>query len=78
MAQIGIAEAETRLARLLERAVEGEDIVITRDGVPVARLVPIPAPRSFGAVRGVWHGRVEIADEIDELPPDIARSLGAC
>lgn len=77
MAQIGMHEAKTRLSQLVERAAEGEDIVIARNGTPVARLVPIAPASSFGAVRGAWRGRVEIADDFDELPPDIAAALGA-
>jgi prevent-host-death family protein len=38
--EIGAFEAKNQLSRLLERAERGEEIVITRRGKPVARLVP--------------------------------------
>lgn len=38
--QIGSFEAKNRLSALLERAERGEEIVITRRGRPVAKLVP--------------------------------------
>jgi prevent-host-death family protein len=38
--EIGAFEAKNRLAALLDRVQEGEEIVITRHGKPVARLVP--------------------------------------
>lgn len=38
--EIGAFEAKTHLADLLRRAEAGEDVVITRRGKPVARLVP--------------------------------------
>ena len=38
--EIGAFEAMNRLSSLLERAEKGEEIVITRRGKPVARLVP--------------------------------------
>ena len=41
MAKIGAFEARRRLASLLERAAEGEEILITRYGRPVARLAPL-------------------------------------
>ena len=41
MATIGAFEAKTHFSALLERAQRGEQIVITRRGKPVARLVPI-------------------------------------
>lgn len=48
--------------------------VIQHNGKPVVRLVPVvEEPRSLASVRGVWRGRVHIADDFDELPEDIAR-----
>jgi prevent-host-death family protein len=38
--QVGAYEAKTHFSELLERAATGEQITITRHGVPVARLVP--------------------------------------
>jgi prevent-host-death family protein len=38
--EIGAFEAKNALGRLLDRAERGEEIVITRHGKPVARLVP--------------------------------------
>lgn len=42
MTAVGAFEAETHLPTLLERVEAGETIVITRDGQPVAHLVPPP------------------------------------
>jgi prevent-host-death family protein len=38
---IGVFEAKTRLSELLERAEQGEEVVITRRGRPVVRLAPL-------------------------------------
>jgi prevent-host-death family protein len=40
MTTVGAFEAKTHFSALLERAAQGEEIVITRHGRPVARLVP--------------------------------------
>lgn len=40
MTTVGAFEAKTHFSALLERAARGEEIVITRHGRPVARLVP--------------------------------------
>lgn len=40
MRSIGSYEAKTHLPRLLDEVAAGEEIVITKHGVPVARLVP--------------------------------------
>jgi prevent-host-death family protein len=39
--EVGAFEAKNKLSNLLERAERGEEIVITRRGKPVARLVPV-------------------------------------
>jgi prevent-host-death family protein len=77
MTQVGMHEAKTKLSQLVERAESGEDIVIARNGKPVARLVPIVSAGSLAAVRGAWRDRVHIADDFDELPDDIADAFGA-
>ena len=40
MREIGAFEAKNTLGTLLDRVLQGEEIVITRHGKPVARLVP--------------------------------------
>ncbi len=70
-------EAKSTLSRLVERAQAGEEIVISRNGTPVARLVAVEARNGFEELRGRWRGKVEIADDFDELPPDIAEAFGA-
>jgi prevent-host-death family protein len=70
-------EAKTTLSRLVERAVAGEDIVIARNGTPVVRLVPVTATSSLASVRGAWRSQVELAEDFDELPEDIAEAFGA-
>jgi prevent-host-death family protein len=43
MVSVGAREAKTHLPQLLDRVARGEEIQITRNGRPVARLVPEPA-----------------------------------
>ena len=45
MATVGSFEAKTHFSALLERVEQGEQILITRRGKPVARLVPIAEVR---------------------------------
>lgn len=77
MAQVGMHEAKTKLSQLVERAEAGEDIVIARNGRPVARLVPVAGGNALAAVHGSLRGRVQFADDFDELPDDIAEAFGA-
>jgi prevent-host-death family protein len=76
MAEIGMHEAKTQLSKLVERAEAGEEIVITRHGKPAARLVPERRGAGFASLAGSWQGRVRIAEDFDELPDDLADSLG--
>jgi prevent-host-death family protein len=76
MASVGMHEAKTQLSRLVERALAGEDVVITRHGKPVARLVPVTRQARFAATRGIGKGKVWMADDWDEWPDDIAEACG--
>ncbi len=69
MKPVNVHEAKTHLSRLLARVEAGEEIVISRGGHPVARLVPVaslPAPRTLGMDRE----RVRIADDFDAPLPE--------
>jgi prevent-host-death family protein len=64
-------DAKTNLSQLVDRAAAGEEIVIAKNGVPQARLVPLPrnaTPRRPGG----WEGQVTIADDFDApLPAEL-------
>ena len=49
MKSIGTFEAKTHLSALLDEVAKGAEVVITRRGVAVARLVPAGAPRRSAA-----------------------------
>ena len=72
---VNIHEAKTHLSRLVERAAEGEEIVIAKAGTPRARLVPMEE-RPKGKRRfGLFEGEIEIADDFDEIPPEFGPYL---
>ena len=53
MANVTVHAAKTHLSRLIEAAVAGEDVVISRGKIPVARLVPIARqPFKLGILAG--------------------------
>jgi prevent-host-death family protein len=68
-------EAKTNLSQLVDRAAAGEEIIIAKNGVPLARLVPLEArasPRTPG-----WEGAAWIADDFDEpLPSELLAAFG--
>lgn len=66
-------EAKTTLSQIVEQVERGEEIVIARAGVPVAKLVAIRA----GTRRhlGQWRGRVRMAPDFDApLSPEEQRA----
>jgi len=72
--QFNIHEAKTHLSRLLERVEEGEELIISRAGKPVAKLVPI-GQAAVPRTPGLWRGRVVIHDDFDELPDPVATAF---
>lgn len=77
MPMVGMHEAKTNLSRLVAMAAAGEDVVLSRNGKPVARLVAMSEPSSMAAAYGALQGRIQLADDFDELPEDIAEAFGA-
>lgn len=65
--QVNVQEAKTRLSQLLAGVERGEDVVIARDGRPIARLSPVspPPPRPVGFVPGA------VTDAFFQPLPDI-------
>lgn len=66
---VNIHEAKTELSKLIEAVSRGEDVIIARNGEPVARLVPYSeARREPGAARG--RGRLTKVF-FDDLPESV-------
>jgi prevent-host-death family protein len=68
-------EAKTNFSRLVESARRGEDVIVERNGRPVAKIVPYDEPRGLLSLKGVWKGQVHIPDDFDELPEDLQRAF---
>jgi len=60
---VNMHEAKSDLSRLVERALAGEEVIIARAGVPVARLAPIS--RSGQRRLGQWEGQLKMAEDFD-------------
>lgn len=67
MHQVNITEATKHLLELIEAASKGEEIIITKDDQPVAKLVPVaPVKKRHPAKAGSAKGLVTISDDFDE------------
>lgn len=74
MPTVNILEAKTHLSRLVEQVESGaeSEIVIARNGRPVARLVPLgaqPAQRRIGVAKGQFR----VPDSIDDSNTEVER-----
>ncbi|MEU5715488.1 type II toxin-antitoxin system prevent-host-death family antitoxin [Streptomyces sp. NPDC020403] len=73
--QYNVHEAKTHFSRILQQVETGEEVVISRAGEPIAKVVPLHAKvRRTG--RGSLRGQIHIPDDFDELPDDIAEAFG--
>ena len=72
---VNVHEAKTNLSRLLDRAAAGEEIIIARNGSPVARLAPL-RPERKARRPGLLAGKIEIAEDFDaDLPADLVAAF---
>jgi prevent-host-death family protein len=67
--EVNIHEAKTNFSKLLQRVAAGEEIIIAKAGVPVARLVPA-GPKKEKRKLGIDEGKIYIADDFDAPLPD--------
>ncbi len=68
MATFNVHEAKTHLSRLLQQVEAGEEVVIARDGKPIARLVSLS--KGSARVPGRLKGQIKVAEDFDEPLPD--------
>jgi prevent-host-death family protein len=67
-------EAKTHLSELVDRAARGEEIVIAKNGVPMAKLVAL-SKTTAKRKPGGWTRKVWIADDFDAPLPDETLAL---
>lgn len=68
---VNVHAAKTQLSRLIEKAAAGEEVVIAKAGVPIARLVPLQGPQPKRQL-GLLAGAGSVPDDFDRPLPDEA------
>jgi len=66
---ISIAQAKAKFSQIIRKAESGESVTITRHGEPVVMLHPVQHNPTVPKI-GSMKGKIEIADDFDELPPE--------
>lgn len=67
---MNIYEAKTQLSKLIEEALSGEEVIISKAGKPLVRLVPFESNLTIRKP-GYWKGKVKIAKDFDTLPANL-------
>ena len=70
MRQVTLDEARSQLSDLIDEALHGADVIITRNNEPVIKLVPLssvkPRPQ-FGSARGLIHMSEDFDDPLEDF-----------
>jgi prevent-host-death family protein len=61
--QVNMLEARNTLSRLVAAVERGEDVVIARNGKPVARITPYEVPKVKPP--GAWKGKARVSPDWD-------------
>ena len=71
MKPVNIYDAKTHLSRLLDKAAAGEDVIVSRNGKPLARITQLAESRR--EIRfGLLKGRLSVPKDFDApLPSDV-------
>ena len=64
-------EAKSRLSELIREAEKGTEVIVARNGQPVAKIIPWPPSRPT-RVSGAWAGRVAYLDDVVGPDADVA------
>jgi antitoxin (DNA-binding transcriptional repressor) of toxin-antitoxin stability system len=68
---IDVHDAQSQLLHLLTLALQGGDVVIAKDNIPLVRLVPVESQEQKGRIAGLHQGAMQMrADFNDPLPDD--------
>jgi len=69
---VNMHQAKTELSKLVARALAGEEVIVTRNGKPVVRLMPISQQRTPGGL----EGKIWISPDFDApLPEEVLREF---
>ena len=73
---VGAFEAKNRLSALINRALRGDEVWITRHGRPVVKLIPIDETEIEARPRfGCLRGQIRLSEDFDEPLEDFAEHM---
>jgi prevent-host-death family protein len=76
MRTYNVHEAKTHLSRILADVERGEEVLIARNGQPIARVSPVkPGERKVRRVLGLGRGTVWFSPDYDQADAEIERDF---
>ena len=72
---VTLSNAKARFSEIVEKAVNGDEFIVTRMGKPVVRIsrfVTSGERRKLGDLAG----QIRISEDFDDWPPDLQEALG--
>jgi len=70
MIQVNIHQAKTHLSRLIQKAIEGEEVIISKSNKPIVKLTQIfriSPNRKLGSAKGMIHLSDDFNEPIDDF-----------
>jgi prevent-host-death family protein len=61
--KVSVYEAKSKLSQMINKALEGEEVVITRNGEDTVKLTPVKKKRDW---IGMYEGQIKIHDNFDD------------
>ena len=74
MHTVNMHEAKSKLSRLVEEALSGEDVIIAKAGTPLVKLVPLQrdtTPREPGR----FKGKISLSEDFEKTPEELIRAF---
>ena len=73
--QLTLTDAKARFSEVIDKVSEGDEVLITRMGKPVAVISPY-VPGKGKRQLGILKGKIEMGEDFDEWPEDLASDWG--
>ncbi len=62
--KVSVYEAKSKLSQMINKALEGEEVIVTRNGEETVRLVPVQKNKQQDWI-GMYDGQITIEDDFD-------------
>lgn len=76
-AVVSVRDLRGHLSAHLQRVRRGQSVVVTSNGEPVARIVPVERPAATPRPFGFMQGRIRMAPDFQDTPPEMLAAMEA-